>query len=257
MDIELDMIRTDGGTQPRAQLDLFTVHEYADALKNGEQFPPVVLFFDGNTHWLADGFHRLEAHKLIDRPAIAAEIRPGTVRDAVLYSVGANAAHGLRRTNADKRQAVMTMLNDPEWAQWSDREIARMCNVSHEYVRSLRPVVMTVNVDSDKRIYNTRWGTPSTMNTASIGRVIIQTETREESATPANPAFSISLPAIPMLEEAPAPDQEQARALPSPARYPLAIVLSRQDWEKWQYFKTTINTANDTMAFKIMLEGAS
>ena len=36
---------------------------------------------------------------------ISAEMRDGTWRDAVLYSVGANAAHGLPRTNEDKRRA--------------------------------------------------------------------------------------------------------------------------------------------------------
>jgi hypothetical protein len=42
---------------------------------------------------------------------------------------GAQGAHGLRRTNEDKRRSVMTLLNDPEWAVWSDRAIARQCAV--------------------------------------------------------------------------------------------------------------------------------
>jgi len=44
---------------------------------------------------------------------IAVEIRLAPV-DAVFNSVGANAEHGLRRTNADKRRAVLTLLNDDE-----------------------------------------------------------------------------------------------------------------------------------------------
>jgi hypothetical protein len=42
----------------------------------------------------------------------------------VLYTVGANATHGLRRSNADKRRAVSMLLDDPEWAQWSNLAIA-------------------------------------------------------------------------------------------------------------------------------------
>jgi hypothetical protein len=38
----------------------------------------------------------------------------------VLHSAGANAMHGLRRTNADKRRTVMLLLQDEEWAAWSD-----------------------------------------------------------------------------------------------------------------------------------------
>jgi hypothetical protein len=51
-------------------------------------------------------------------------------RDALLFSVGANAIHGHRRTNEDKRRAVDVLLNDPEWRVWNDSEIARRCGVS-------------------------------------------------------------------------------------------------------------------------------
>jgi hypothetical protein len=62
------------------------------------------------------------------------EVRKGTQRDAILYALGANAAHGLRRTNADKRKAVEAMLGDPEWAAWAQTKIAEACAVSREFV---------------------------------------------------------------------------------------------------------------------------
>jgi hypothetical protein len=51
---------------------------------------------------------------------IAADVRAGGRRDAILYAVGANAAHGLKRTNRGKRNAVMVLLKDPEWSDWAD-----------------------------------------------------------------------------------------------------------------------------------------
>lgn len=54
--------------------------------------------------------------------------------DAILFSAGANAAHGYPRTNQDKRNDVLRLLNDEEWGQWSDREIARACVVSPDTV---------------------------------------------------------------------------------------------------------------------------
>lgn len=54
-----------------------------------------------------------------DGGTIAVDVRPGSQRDAILYSLGANAAHGRRRTNADKRRAVQRMLSDEEWSRWS------------------------------------------------------------------------------------------------------------------------------------------
>ena len=76
---------------------------------------------------------------------ISADIRPGTQRDARLFAVGANQTHGLRRSNEDKRRAVLVLLKDEEWCTWSDREIAKRCGVTHPFVAKLRaPGVVTV-----------------------------------------------------------------------------------------------------------------
>ena len=99
-------------------------------------------------------------------------MRTGTLRDAVLFSVGANAAHGLRRTNADKRRAVETLLADAEWSAWSDREIARRCCVHHDMVAVARKSLAdSASEKPAERTYTTKHGTPATMNTANIGKV--------------------------------------------------------------------------------------
>src|SRR4051812_27722297 len=136
--LRFDRIRLDGGTQPRAAIDEETVADYARDMKAGASFPPVVVFHDGTDYWLADGFHRHRAARVVGRAEIAAQVRQGTRRDAVLFSVGANAAHGLRRSNEDKRRAVHRLLDDPEWVEWSDRKIAGLCGVDHKTVAALR-----------------------------------------------------------------------------------------------------------------------
>ena len=104
---------------------------------------------------------------------ISSEVRKGTHRDAILYSVGTNSAHGLPRTNADKRHAVMLLLNDEEWAAWSNREIARRCAVSEHLVRSLRP---SRSEESEPKTYTTKHGTVATMRTENIGRASAQAQ---------------------------------------------------------------------------------
>lgn len=141
--IKLDQILLEGGTQLRERLNTTAVAEYAQAIQDGAKFPPVVVFWDGTEYWLADGFHRVHAAEACGRKTIKATVQAGSKRDAILYSVQANATHGLRRTNADKRKAVMLMLNDEEWAKWSDREIAKQCNVSHTFVAKMRGNVAT------------------------------------------------------------------------------------------------------------------
>ena len=114
----------DPGAQMRVEMRPETVNDYASDMLAGAVVPPVVLFFDGSDYWLADGFHRVEAARKIDRDSILAEVRNGTARDAILHGVGSNASHGLLRTQADKRRAIERLLTDPEWARWSDRKIA-------------------------------------------------------------------------------------------------------------------------------------
>ncbi len=165
-------IKVDGGTQMRAQLDPATVQEYADAMGEAGwgKFPPIIAYYDGSDYWLADGFHRLSAWRSIANwsdAMIPADVRSGTRRDAILHAAGANASHGLRRTNADKRRAVETLLRDDEWAKWSNMEIGRRCNVSEGTVRNIRGDLERTSqiTKSDER----HGADGRTTNTANIG----------------------------------------------------------------------------------------
>ena len=142
-------IRIDGGTQPRASIDQAIVDDYAEAFRRGDELPAAMVFHDGTSYWLADGFHRYHAARSSGLDSLLVEIRNGTQRDAVLYSVSANATHGLRRTNEDKRKAVFTLLTDTEWGQLSDREIAKLCGVSNTFVGLVRHQVSTVDTSTN------------------------------------------------------------------------------------------------------------
>jgi ParB-like chromosome segregation protein Spo0J len=138
MKLKLKDIRIDGGTQPRKYINQETVAEYAENMLEDAQFPPMTVFNDGVNFWLADGFHRFHANKKAGFLDVECDVRTGTLREAVLFSLSANSRHGLRRTNEDKRNAVMKMLNDVEWSEWSDQEIARHCDVSPMTVGRIR-----------------------------------------------------------------------------------------------------------------------
>lgn len=189
--INIADIRVNGGTQSRSSIDRGVVSDYAEAVRDGATFPPITVFFDGSSYWLADGFHRYEAYSAAQIYDVPADIRQGTQRDAILFSVGANASHGLRRTNDDKRRAVLTLLNDPEWAAWSDREIARACGVSNRFVSNLRP---SVNGSQIERTV-TRNGTTYQQNTSNIGASSKADQRTSEPETPAAGPVESSGPA--------------------------------------------------------------
>src|SRR5262245_35093918 len=111
-EVNLDLIRTDGGTQMRAELDQEVYLDYRDKWLDGVDFEPLDVFHDGAVYWLADGFHRFYRAREAKLATLHCRVHQGTQRDAILFAAGANASHGLRRTNADKRLAVEKLLGD-------------------------------------------------------------------------------------------------------------------------------------------------
>jgi hypothetical protein len=146
MQLSIDSIRTDGGTQPRAELRNDVVEEYAELMRAGAAFPPVLVFYDGRDYWLADGFHRIRAwHRARPHQPIEVEVLQGTLDDARWYSYGVNKAHGLRRTNEDKERAVRTALLHPKAAGLSNVQIAEHCGVHERTVRRYREKAAAAN----------------------------------------------------------------------------------------------------------------
>jgi hypothetical protein len=143
----IDQLQDDESMQQRADhVDESVVNEYIQQANHSLDergdpwpFPPIVVFRDeAGKFWLADGWHRVETARRLDIDEIPAEVCIGSRRDALLHAVGANASHGLARSHRDKERAVRTMLEDPEWYGWSNREIARQCRVSHTFVADVR-----------------------------------------------------------------------------------------------------------------------
>lgn len=189
-----------GGTQSRASIDRGVVSDYAEAIEGGATFPPIVVFFDGSAYWLADGFHRYEAYSAARVYDVPADVRQGTQRDAILFSVGANSSHGVRRTNDDKRRAVLTLLNDPEWSKWPQAKISAQCGVSREYVsRVSKDASCDRSQDSTRTV--TRGGSTYEQDTSAIGngRTPAAPERPTTKAAVIEPAPA--LPAAPETEE--------------------------------------------------------
>lgn len=138
-EIAVDSIFCDSSIQQRAGgLSRSLVNEYALSLNEWLPSAPLIVFRDLLNCWLADGFHRIEAAKDCGLQTVPCVVRSGGQRDALLFACGANAAHGARRTAADRRRAVETLLRDPEWSRWSDRRLAGAAGVTHPTVANIR-----------------------------------------------------------------------------------------------------------------------
>lgn len=199
--IPINRIRLDGGTQPRATIDFEAVFDYMDAMTDGANFPPVIVFYDGTDYWLADGFHRVKAAEKAGREEIVCEVHQGRQEDAQWYSFSANKTNGLRRTNDDKHRAVKAALKHPKGAGLSDSQIAHHVGVDHKTVAAWREKLeATWEIPkSDKR--SGRDG--RTIDTSKIG----SRKTRRKTASaPAEMEDSGSIP--PQGDAGVAPESE-------------------------------------------------
>lgn len=163
VELPISDIRLDGDTQMRVTLVDGTIGDYRDEMLAGVEFPPVVVYFDGTAYWLADGFHRLHAALAAGRDAIIADVYEGSARDARCHSMSANADHGLRRSNADKRNAVEMALADEEWSKLPNTKIAEMCAVAESFVRKVKQEheyashSATVSNDDEQQEHDYAW----------------------------------------------------------------------------------------------------
>ncbi len=142
MEVEVNSLTADPAIQPREELSLDIIAQYAEDMRDGDAFPAVTVFEnpDSGERVLADGFHRFLAAKQAGVLTLRAEIHQGTRGDARWHAVGANRAHGLRRSNADKRKAVRLALEmHPEY---SDEKIGGHVGVHRQTVLAMRHEVV-------------------------------------------------------------------------------------------------------------------
>lgn len=137
MKIGMATIELDASIQCRAEIDVGVVNDYAERMQAGDKFPPVELFGTATQSWPGDGWHRIMAARSIGARHIEAKLHRGGRVNALKHALSANALHGHRRTNADKRRCVELAL--AEFGKLSDRAVAKMCGVNHETVGAQRP----------------------------------------------------------------------------------------------------------------------
>jgi predicted RNase H-like nuclease (RuvC/YqgF family) len=141
--MKLTEIRLDGLTQSRVDISTKTIDLYVEKMTAGEVFPPLQVYYDGENHWLVDGFHRYEAYKKCGLEDVEVTVVNGTLKEAIECSFTVNDKHGLPATREDKRKNVTLCLTDKRWEGLSDREIAKITGTSHPFVAKIRKELST------------------------------------------------------------------------------------------------------------------
>jgi len=164
-DLPLDVLRLDGGTQPRVRIDWDVVQEYAERMRAGDRFDPATVFFDGTDHWVSDGFHRIHAAREAEQATFQSEIWEGPLEEAIWDSLGANKNHGLRRSNEDKARVVRLAVKARPDLSDSQTE---HCGVSDKTVAKYRGEMESTSEIPKSTARTGRDGRKT--NTANIGK---------------------------------------------------------------------------------------
>ena len=162
--IQMSDINFKDSPRTRDEINADAVEEYRNAYEQGGAFPlPVLYHMAGLGLIVADGMHRLKALTENHADQVVCEVREGALEDCIRASVMGNLHHGVRRTNADKRQSVITAIE--LLPEVSDLKIAEVCAVSHTTVTQLRKTLESkgaiekretiVSQDGKKRKSNT------------------------------------------------------------------------------------------------------
>ncbi len=130
----IERVRADIDQWPRHRLDQARVAEFVGLYRDDglEALPAVDVVEDGEVLWLADGWHRynalrlLRADSLLVRLIAAGEVKPAQA--AYRHGLATAATTALPLNRAERRSAVCRLLTDSP--ALADREIARLVGVS-------------------------------------------------------------------------------------------------------------------------------
>jgi hypothetical protein len=153
--LKLSELDRSGLCQSRVTTDPERLAEYQLAWQTeGTEFPPCIVYQDGDKYYIADGFHRIQSKMLArletrqEQRTIECEVRQGTMQDAITYSLGANLRHGLRPNTADKKRAILLYYGlKPEHCAHSNNEVSKVCGCSHTFVGAWRATCISSPID--------------------------------------------------------------------------------------------------------------
>jgi transposase-like protein/uncharacterized ParB-like nuclease family protein len=156
------------------------VDKYTIILEEGGEMEPVVVYQEGNEFILADGFHRVEAHKRAGLDTVEAYVQLGGREGAIRYAEEANLKHGYALSNLDKKNILYRRMGEGrDWFRRGDdgmpkiiiseREIAKMLGVSRQTVNNW---IKAWEEDTDLRVdrSETMSADGRVRNTEKIGR---------------------------------------------------------------------------------------
>lgn len=124
--VKISKLHFDETVYPRMKVGWMTAYIYAQAMKAGSIFPPIVVGQFKKQMYVVDGWHRVEARKLLKEEYIQAIVRQfESKRDMFVEAVKLNASHG-RPLNVQEKVRIIEKLKELRFKPQEITEIIRI-----------------------------------------------------------------------------------------------------------------------------------
>jgi len=96
---------------PRSKYSWQTAYDYAQSMRVGAKFPPIILALLNGKKYLVDGKHRIEACKLLKKDSIPSIVHTGWNKEKIFKeAVRANITHGRLLSPYEKRTIALKLM---------------------------------------------------------------------------------------------------------------------------------------------------
>ena len=82
-EVKLNEVFFDEELYPRSKYSWQTAYDYAQSMRVGAKFPPIILALFNNKKYLVDGKHRIEALKLLKKESVKAIVHTGWSKEKI------------------------------------------------------------------------------------------------------------------------------------------------------------------------------
>lgn len=121
--LKISELTFDSTLYPRIKVGWLTAYQYAQAMRAGSIFPPIIVGIFKGKKYVVDGFHRCEALKIIKEEYVQAQVKPfKTFQEMFIESVKLNSMHG-RPLSVQEKVRIIDKLEEMKL------NIEEICNI--------------------------------------------------------------------------------------------------------------------------------
>lgn len=132
---------------PRGHCDFRTVNTYAEAMKQGAEFPPVTAVSEGNgKYYLLDGWHRYRAWERLESEQVPAVVLDLPRSKWFAEALKLNITHGKPLTQTEKINAILRLRKDGMEKQ----SIGDLMQITVDYAEQLLASRVALHDDLDR-----------------------------------------------------------------------------------------------------------